>query len=137
MKEKVARISLSIQPDLLAELESLTKKLRYPSRSLALNEAIREFISSRKWLKNEKGSRVGAILLTYDHDVKGINDLLTATQHSFKDIIVSSMHLHLDEHTCLEIIAVKGNSTKLKELAERLMTRKGILNLKVMTSYSK
>ncbi|MEM2910785.1 MAG: nickel-responsive transcriptional regulator NikR [Nitrososphaerota archaeon] len=125
----VARVSISIPPDLLKELDSMLKKVGY-DRSRAIQIAIRNFLTEYKWVQ-ESGDFSGALILLYDHKARGVEESLTDIQHAHGDIIVSTMHIHLDEDNCLEIVAVKGNSKSIKELAERMMNEKGVKQLKL------
>lgn len=125
----VARISISIPPDLLRELDGMLKKIGY-DRSKAIQMAIRNFLTEYKWA-HESGEVAGALILLYDHKSRGIEESLTDIQHDYGSIITSVMHVHLDEENCLEIIAVKGDSESIKELAERMMKEKGVKQLKL------
>ncbi|MEM1532157.1 MAG: nickel-responsive transcriptional regulator NikR, partial [Nitrososphaerota archaeon] len=120
----VARVSISIPPDLLKELDDMLKKIGY-DRSKAIRIAIRNFLTDYKWTQ-ESGDVAGALILLYDHKSRGIEESLTDIQHEHGSIITSTMHVHLDKENCLEIIAVKGSSRSIKELAERMMKEKGV-----------
>jgi CopG family nickel-responsive transcriptional regulator len=52
-------------------------------------------------------------------------------QHKFRDIISSTTHIHLEEDKCLEIIAVKGRSGEIRKLAQELMAKKGVKQVKI------
>ncbi|MEM0204354.1 MAG: nickel-responsive transcriptional regulator NikR [Nitrososphaerota archaeon] len=125
----VARVSISIPPDLLKELDDMLKKIGY-DRSKAIRIAIRNFLTDYKWTQ-ESGDVAGALILLYDHKSRGIEESLTDIQHEHGSIITSTMHVHLDKENCLEIIAVKGSSRSIKELAERMMKEKGVKQLKL------
>ncbi|MEM0456785.1 MAG: nickel-responsive transcriptional regulator NikR [Nitrososphaerota archaeon] len=125
----VARVSISIPPDLLKELDDMLKKIGY-DRSKAIRIAIRNFLTDYKWTQ-ESGDVAGALILLYDHKSRGIEESLTDIQHEHGGIITSTMHVHLDKENCLEIIAVKGSSRSIKELAERMMKEKGVKQLKL------
>jgi CopG family nickel-responsive transcriptional regulator len=128
------RVSLSLSEVLLKEFDDLSCDLGHSNRSVAVGEAMREFLSSRKWDLAKKGSAAGVILLTYDHHSRGINAALTELQHDFPDVVTATMHLHLSRHTCLEVIAFKGEAERVRALAKILQSNKGVLSLKVMTS---
>jgi CopG family nickel-responsive transcriptional regulator len=128
------RVSLSLSEALLKEFDILSRDLGHSNRSVAVGEAMREFLSSRKWTLAKKGSAAGVILLTYDHHSRGINAALTELQHDFPDVVTATMHLHLSKHTCLEVIAFKGKTQRVRALAKILQSNKGVLSLKVLTS---
>jgi CopG family nickel-responsive transcriptional regulator len=72
----------------------------------------------------------------YDHETTGLEENLTDIQHHSSDIIVSTMHIHLDERNCLLVIAIKGEAKKIQDLAKDLTTQRGIKQLKLVTVLS-
>ncbi len=128
------RISLSLPKKLLKEFDSLSAVTGQPNRSKAVSQAMREFVSSRRWDVASKGEVPGVILLTYDHHSRGVNRALTELQHDYPDVVTATMHLHLSKHTCLEIIAFKGEGDRVKNLAKTLQSQKGVLEVKLVTS---
>ncbi|HEX9906994.1 MAG TPA: nickel-responsive transcriptional regulator NikR [Thermoplasmata archaeon] len=129
-----SRISLSISDDLLKDFDSMAESLGHPTRSKAVSEAMREFVNGRKWNLSKKGEVPGVILITYDHHSRGINKALTELQHDYPDVVNATMHLHLSKHTCLEVIAFRGDSARIRILAKALQSQKGVLDLKLITS---
>ena len=127
------RLSISLPEGLAKEFDEVVKKTKQPTRSHAIESAMREYIISNKWMSG-KGKTAGAILLTYNHDTRGINEDLVDIQHAYESIISASLHIHLDKHQCLEIIAVRGEIKEIKELVRDLHNKKGILSLKVVTA---
>lgn len=133
MAEKT-RISLSVSANLLKEFDSLAETIGHPNRSKAVSEAMREFLSRRKWDLAKKGQASGVILVTYDHHSRGVNKALTGLQHDYPDAVSATMHIHLSKHTCLEAIAFKGGADRVRSLAKTLQSQKGVLDLKVIAS---
>jgi CopG family nickel-responsive transcriptional regulator len=70
--------------------------------------------------------------MDYDHDVRNIESDLTDAQHHHSDLNSSTMHIHLGEHDCLEVIAVKGKGSEIRHLSDELATRRGVKILKAM-----
>jgi CopG family nickel-responsive transcriptional regulator len=126
---KVSRISISIDPKLLNELDELIQRIGH-NRSSAVQLAIRDFLTEHKW-KDLDGVLSGVITMTYEHHTSGIMEQLTDLQHDYTDIINSSTHIHLDHDNCLEILAIKGEAFKIKSLAESLGTTRGIQQIRV------
>ena len=125
-KEKISRISVSVSSNLLRRFDDYTKRLKYENRSKAMQDAMQSFITESKWLCEQMGQGTGAIVLVYDHRVKGLEEDLTDIQHYFGKIICSSMHVHLDTDNCLEIIAIRGKSEDVRNLAQEFKARKGV-----------
>lgn len=129
---KIVRISVTFPPDLLKDFDEVIRRMGYENRSKAVQDAVRLFVSERKWLQEEKGIKAGVLMLLYDHDVKGLEDALTDVQHHHANIISSTMHIHLSEKECLEAIAVKGDAAEIRKLSDELASKRGVKLLKTM-----
>jgi CopG family nickel-responsive transcriptional regulator len=129
---KVTRIGVTFPPELLKDFDEVISKMGYESRSKAIQDAVRLYVSERKWLKEENSTQTGILLMVFDHEVKGLESELTETQHHHSSLISSTMHIHLGERDCLEAIAVKGKASEIHELSDELTTRRGVKILKTM-----
>lgn len=129
---KVTRIGVTFPPELLKDFDDIIDKMGYESRSKAIQDVVRHYVSERKWIKEENNIQTGVILMVYDHDTRGLESNLTEAQHHHKDLISSTMHIHLGEHDCLEAIAVKGKGSEIRHLSDELATRRGVKILKSM-----
>jgi CopG family nickel-responsive transcriptional regulator len=127
---KVTRVGVTFPPELLKDFDEIINKMGYESRSKAIQDAVRLYVSERKWLKEEDTVQTGIILMVYDHEVKGLETELTETQHEHTSIITSTMHIHVSERDCLEAIAVKGKASEIRHLSDELTTRRGVKILK-------
>ena len=130
--EKIVRVSVTFPPDLLKDFDEVIRKMGYQNRSKAVQDAVRLFVSERKWLQEEKGLQAGVLMLLYDHEVRGLEDALTDVQHHYASIISSTMHIHLTERDCLEAIAVKGDAAQIRKLSDELSSKRGVKLLKTM-----
>ncbi|MFZ2456845.1 MAG: nickel-responsive transcriptional regulator NikR [Candidatus Altiarchaeia archaeon] len=124
-EEPVTRIAISLPPKLLEKFDKMSEHMGYTNRSEAIRDAVRNYILKNE-LSSEKGKRIGVISIVYDHDVRGVNDVLTDLQHRYHDVIQSSTHLHLDAHNCMELIMVKGEAKRINEIKNLLTTVSGV-----------
>jgi len=115
MNSKVRRFSVTSDPSLLDEFDETVKKLCY-TRSNAIQRSMRNFLANYKWTIETVAKIAGAITMIYDHEARGLGKTLTRIQHLYRNIIFSTTHVHLDEHNCLEIIAVRGLVKEIKSL---------------------
>ena len=125
----VTRFSVSVDPELLEDFDELTTQIGY-NRSTAVQVAMRDFITEHKWAEGS-GEVTGAISYLYEHHVRGLNDALNELQHKHLKLINSTTHVHLDHENCLEILAVKGNASGIKALADQLAVIRGIKQIKL------
>jgi len=129
---KIVRVGVTFPPDLLKEFDEIISKMGYESRSKAIQDAVRLYVSEKKWLREEKADQTGVLLMVYDHEVKGLESELTETQHHHGRLISSTLHIHLGERNCLEAIAVKGKASEIRHLSNELTTKRGVKILKEM-----
>ena len=128
---KIVRVGVTFPPDLLKELDETINRMGYDNRSKAIQDSVRAFVNENKWLREQKGTRIGVLVMVYDHEVKGLEDALINIQHEHSRIIFSSMHVHLSEKDCLETIALKGDANEIKQLTQEIATRKGVKQAKL------
>lgn len=132
-KDKVSRFGVSLPQQLLESFDLIIGGKGYSNRSEAIRDLIRNFIVEEEW-KGESDV-VGSLTLVYDHDVRGVTDKLTEMQHRFHGNIISSMHVHLDEHNCMEVLVIAGKAQDVKKIADNLIAAKGVKHGKlVMTT---
>jgi CopG family nickel-responsive transcriptional regulator len=123
--ETVTRFSVSLDKKLLRELDRMSREKGYDNRSLAIADMIRaQLIEHRQQLG--KGEIAGSITLVYDHHKHHLQDLLTDLQHEHREVIISTLHCHLDHDNCLEVLAVRGKAAAIKKLADELIAAKGV-----------
>jgi CopG family nickel-responsive transcriptional regulator len=127
---KVTRIGVTFPPELLKDFDEVISKMGYDSRSKAIQDAVRLYVSDQKWIKEKDTIQTGILLMVYDHEAKGLETELTETQHHHSSLITSTLHIHISERDCLEAIAVKGKASEIHALSNELTTRKGVKILK-------
>lgn len=130
--QKIVRVGVTFPPELLKEFDELIHKIGYKNRSKAIQDAVRLYVSEKKWLKEENTHQRGILVMVYDHDTKGLERNLTETQHHHSSLISSTMHIHIDDQDCLEAIAVNGKASEIRHLSNELTTKKGVKILKTI-----
>ena len=128
----VVRFGVSLEKELLAELDKYAKENRFANRSQAIRNLINKNLAEQKWQCDNIVA--GSITLVFDHHKNDLQKNLTNIQHDYHHEILSSQHFHLDHDNCLEIIAVKGKASVLTELADKLIAVKGIQHGKLTMS---
>lgn len=122
----LVRLSFSIEPALVKQLETLLKEGRYTNRSEFIRDMIRARMVEREWERDQE--TLGTITLVYNHHVHGLNDRLTHMQHEHEVEVLSATHVHLDHDTCAEMIMMVGRPDQIRELAGLLQQQKGVLH---------
>jgi CopG family nickel-responsive transcriptional regulator len=124
------RFGVSIEDVLLRRFDGLLAAKGYGSRSEAIRDLIRDLLVSEEW---EAGTEetAGTITIVYSHDTRELTETLTDLQHRHHAAIVSTMHIHLDNHNCLEVLIVRGRGKEIKKIADRLIGTKGVIHGKL------
>jgi CopG family nickel-responsive transcriptional regulator len=128
----VSRFGVSLEEDLLKELDKYVIDNNHPNRSQAIRALIEKYIVEKKWQCNQIVA--GAVVMLYDHHKGDVTTKSNDIQHDYFDVILSSQHFHLSHDSCLEIIAVKGTANRLTELSDKLIGIKGIIHGKLVMS---
>ncbi len=132
-KKKTIRFGVSMSPALLQEFDRLIKDMGYGNRSEAIRKLIREKLVQKEW-ELSANEIVATITMVYSHEVGELTERLTEIQHKYYKQIISTMHIHLDEHNCLEVLAVKGRASAVKSIADRLLSTRGIKHGQLTTT---
>ena len=131
---KLIRFGVSVDSDLLEKFDELNEKRGFKNRSEAIRDLIREKLVTEEWAQTDNET-VGVFSIVYDHHQNELSQILNNLQHNYLDIIVSSTHIHIDHHNCLEVIILKGESHRIKAITNRLSAERGIKHGKlIMTS---
>ena len=127
---QVKRFGVSLQEDVLKELDTLVLNQQFPNRSQAIRYLIKESSVKEKVDKNQIVA--GALVIVYDHHKRDLSNKLTHAQHDHHGLILSTQHVHLSHQLCLETIALKGKAQLLMKLADNIIGIKGIKHGKLV-----
>jgi CopG family transcriptional regulator, nickel-responsive regulator len=122
---KTIRFGVSLDSDLLEKFDRLTEERCYQTRSEAIRDLIRGCLVEREW--EDLGKEiVGTVTLVYDHHQQDLAQKLTEVQHDALECIVTSLHVHLDHHNCMEVLVLRGPGDQVRGLAQKLSSTKGV-----------
>ena len=132
---KLTRIGVAIDSDLLEKFDELIELRGYPNRSEAFRDLIRNELVEESW-KSPESEVVGSVTLVYNHHVRQLNDKLLDLQHDHHDSILSTLHVHLDHENCLEVLLIKGKAAAVNQIANALISTKGVKHGRLTLSSS-
>jgi CopG family nickel-responsive transcriptional regulator len=121
----VERFGVSMEDDLLARFDELISERGYGSRSEAIRDLVRQELVKEEWA-DPNVEVVGTITLVYEHHEHELAKVLPDLQHQYHDCVVCSTHIHMDAHNCLEVVIVRGVSSKVKVIANTLLSTRGV-----------
>jgi CopG family nickel-responsive transcriptional regulator len=123
----IERIGISLEDDLLTQFDRLIEQKGYATRSEAIRDLIRDALVQREWAEAAGGEeRVAVVTLVYDHDSSSLAQKLAHIQHENHKAVVSALHVHMDEHNCLEVLVLRGRARDVVRMGEGLISTKGV-----------
>lgn len=126
----LVRFGVSIGSELLQSFDALIESKGYVNRSEAIRDLIRDYLVEYEWEQDLE--TVGIVTIVYDHHTRELPELLTNIQHEYYKMIISSIHIHIDEDNCMEVIIIRGKGSKIKEIADKLISTKEVKHGKLM-----
>jgi CopG family transcriptional regulator, nickel-responsive regulator len=119
------RITITIDDDLLAEIDALVVKRGYGGRSEAIRDLARGTLAQQR-LEEPGGACVGTLSYVYDHHVRDLPNRLIGAHHERHDLAIAGMHVHLDHDNCLEVSVLRGPYEAVRAFADAISTQRGV-----------
>ena len=126
------RFTISMDEKLLDDFDTYIRQRKYVNRSEAIRDLIRSVFVEKEWQADNEV--MGVISLVFDHHYPKLQERITETQHDYHHQIVSTTHVHMDHHNCLEVIIVKGRADSVVELSDGLRSLRGVRNCNLAMS---
>lgn len=124
-EDSVTRLSISLEPHLLAELDSRIITQGYSSRSELVRDMIRQKLVEESW-QDESQDNIAVLVVVFDHHQRELNQRIIDIQHNANIDILCSTHIHIDAHNCLESIMLKGKPSAVQNFALEMAGLRGV-----------
>lgn len=125
IEKNIVRFGVSIEEKLLTKFDSHITEKGYVNRSEAIRDLIRDVLVEQR-IENPETESFGTLTIIYNHHHGEISDKLNNVQHDYFQNIVSTTHIHLDSHNCLEVLILKGKTGNLKSLSDMILSMKNV-----------
>ena len=123
----LSRVGISLENDLLDRFDELIGEKGYTNRSEAIRDLIRDELVKREWESSEsEADKVAVVVLVFDHSERELGRKLTQAQHEHHHEVVSTMHIHMDDRHCLEMLVLRGRASKVIATGNRLVSTSGV-----------
>jgi CopG family nickel-responsive transcriptional regulator len=124
---------LAIEKRLIERFDALIARDGKANRSEAIRDLIRKHLIEED-VSTGRAEVVGTVTIVYDHQQRELAERLVGAGHSHHQHVLASMHVHLDETHCLEVIALRGRAKEVRHLGEHLIGMKGVKHGKLVLS---
>jgi len=125
------RFGTSIEEPLLNSFDKLIEHKGYMTRSEAIRDLIRATLIDDR-IGNDAASVAATVTLVYNHHATDLAEKLTEYQHAHGNRIISSLHVHLNVHNCLEVLVMRGTAREIKQIGDKLIGIKGVKHGKLV-----
>ena len=132
---KMMRFGISADARLIEKFDGMIVEKSYANRSEAIRDLIRDQLVEFAWTKSNEDV-IGTITLVYNHELKELTEKLTELEHQNHTNIISSIHVHLDNHNCLEVLIVRGKSSEVQGISYKLIGTRGVKHGKLTMTTS-
>jgi CopG family transcriptional regulator, nickel-responsive regulator len=121
----VERFTVAIESELLEQFDVLLKRQGLGNRSEAVRDLIRKRLVDDT-VEKDAGEAIATLTLLFDHEKRELSARMTSAGHAHHTRVLSTLHVHLDERLCLEIMALRGRPSELRKLADGFIAMKGV-----------
>jgi CopG family nickel-responsive transcriptional regulator len=120
------RMTMSLDEALAEEFDELVKARGYQNRSEAVRDLMRQAVEARRMEQNKSKHAVANLSYIFNHHERALAERLTEAQHTHHDLVVSTMHVHLDHENCLESVMLKGPTKTVRAFADQVRAERGV-----------
>jgi CopG family transcriptional regulator, nickel-responsive regulator len=120
------RITITIDDDLMNDLDRVMAKRGYQNRSEAIRDLARAGILQAAPEDGSSRDCVGALVYVYDHKSRDLAKRLTSSFHEHHEMSLSTLHLHLDHDSCMEVNVLRGRTRDVQQFADHVIAERGV-----------
>ena len=120
------RVTITIDDDLDAELERFMSRRGYENRSEAIRDLARAGLQQAAMEISGPRPCVAALVYVYDHEARELPKRLTRDFHKHHDLAQATLHVHLDEESCMEVTVLKGQGSDVQHFADHIIAERGV-----------
>jgi CopG family nickel-responsive transcriptional regulator len=120
------RLTITIDDDLLGDVDAFIARRGYANRSEAFRDLLRSGLEQADAESGESGHCVATLSYVYDHAARDLPKRLTQEAHDHSDLAQATLHVHIDPESCLEVTVLKGTRTDVKAFADHVIAERGV-----------
>jgi len=120
------RVTISLDEDLLEQFDGYLERKGYANRSEAIRDLLRERLEAHRLATDERAHVVGCLSYVFNHHQRDLARRLTKAQHEHHDLVLSTLHVHLDHENCLEAAILQGHAADVRKFADATIAETGV-----------
>src|SRR5947209_2429667 len=124
--DKNQRITITLDDDLMDELDRMIVEHGYQNRSEAIRDFTRAGMQQAAQQMGKSGNCVAALVYVYDHAARDLSRRLVENYHGHHDLSMATLHVHLDDDNCMEVTALRGTGAEVQHFADHIIAERGV-----------
>jgi len=126
------RVTVTLDDDLMEDLDRIIAERGYQNRSEAIRDLARAGIQQAAQETGAKGECVAALVYVYDHAARELSKRLVRNFHGHHEMSLATLHVHLDNDSCMEVTVLKGSAREVQHFAEHIIAERGVRHGRVI-----
>ena len=126
------RVTVTLDDELLAEIDRLVAARGYQNRSAAIRDLARAGVRQAAEETGAARECVAALVYVYDHEARDLSRRLTRSFHDHHDLSLAALHVHLDHESCMEVAVLRGKTARVQHLADHVIAERGVRHGRVL-----
>src|SRR5882757_8870540 len=123
---KMQRITITLDDELMNELDQMIVEQGYQNRSEAIRDFTRAGMQQAAQKLGKSGECVAALVYVYDHAARDLSRRLVENYHGHHDLSLATLHVHLDDDNCMEVTALRGSGAEVQHFADHIIAERGV-----------
>ena len=120
------RVTVTIDDELMIALDRYMEAGGHQNRSEAVRDLVRAGLLKQPEAEDSARPCVAALVYVYDHETRQLSKKLVHDHHSHADMSIATLHVHMDEASCLEVSLLKGRKAEVEHFASHIIGERGV-----------
>lgn len=120
------RITITLDDDIFEQFEVFRKQHGYGNRSEAFRDLVRDRLGAEHLASAQRGDCLATLSYVYNHHQRELASRTTQLSHDHHDLVVSTLHVHLDHDNCMETVVLRGPVEHVRAFADAVTAQTGI-----------
>jgi CopG family transcriptional regulator, nickel-responsive regulator len=120
------RLTITIDDDLVAEVDEFINQRGYANRSEAFRDLVRSGLEHAGDAAAGNRQCIATLSYVYDHAARELPKRLTRDFHDHHDLAQTTLHVHIDHDSCLEVTVLRGKAAEVKAFTDHVIAERGV-----------
>jgi CopG family transcriptional regulator, nickel-responsive regulator len=120
------RVTMTIDDELMESLDRYMEASGHQNRSEAVRDLVRAGLLRESRIDDPARRCMAALVYVYDHETRQLSKKLLSDHHSHADLSIATLHVHINEDSCLEVSLLRGQKADVEHFAQHVVGERGV-----------